>query len=153
MHAANRKQTVGSDFVHGTRVAPTCACRLVAVWPRRPNCRRQAHNRKIPSAVLRGVRSTTLAVPRRAAVDMSTQHVVGESVVVPGLKLTDHTFQVRCSHSLDDVREDVTIAGSLAVRASTPSAVALVFQVDTCNRYPWIITTSKATPSTCLCGK
>lgn len=29
---------------------------------------------------------------------MSTEHVVGESVVVPGLKLTDHTFQVCCPH-------------------------------------------------------
>lgn len=27
---------------------------------------------------------------------MSTEHEVGESVVVPGLKLTDHTFQVCC---------------------------------------------------------
>ena len=27
---------------------------------------------------------------------MTVRHAVGESVVVPGLKLTDHTFQVQC---------------------------------------------------------
>ena len=31
----------------------------------------------------------------KVAGDMHAEHAVGESVVVPGLKLTDHTFQVR----------------------------------------------------------
>lgn len=123
MPIANSKQTVGTDLVHGSRVAPTRASHLG--WPKRHKCRRQTHNRNSLSAVLRGVRLTTLGVPCPAAgeissgSDMGTEHVVGESVVVPGLKLTDHTFQVRCPLVVDHIKQGFAIACSPAVQAPT----------------------------------
>ena len=111
MPIADSKQIVGTGLAHGIRVAPTGACHLVAAWPRRHNCRRQAHNNNSLSAVLCGVRLTTLAATCWSAgdvcsgSDMGTEHAVGESVVVPGLKLTDHTFQVRCPHIVDHIRQ------------------------------------------------
>ena len=54
-------------------------------------------------------------LPRVAPTTMGTEHIVGESVVVPGLKLTDHTFQVRSPHIVDHVRQDFAIPRSLAV--------------------------------------
>ena len=133
MPFANRKQTVGTGLVHGARVAPSHAgaCRLVAAWSKRHNFSRQTHNRKISTAPVRGL--TTVAVPCRAAGDLlppmcsrvapiklETEHVVGESVVVPGLKLTDHTFQVRCPRAVDHgfccSSTDTSSAGHLCFR-------------------------------------
>lgn len=161
MPFANRKQTVGTGLVHGARVAPSyaCACRLVAAWSKRHNFSRQTHNRNISKAPVRGL--TTVAVPCRAAGELlppmcsrvaptklGTEHVVGESVVVPGLKLTDHTFQVRCPRAVDH-----GFCKTLLFKHRYFFCWSLVLQVDLHHRYPWIITTSKPKKSTCLCEK
>ena len=59
---------------------------------------------------------------------MSTEHVVGESVVVPGLKLTDHTFQVCCPQY---IRQGLNIAHFLTVHLSPPVILHVCFN-STC---------------------
>lgn len=89
MPIALSRQKIGNDLT----VYGACACRLVVATARRRNCNRQGHNRK--RALLHGLRSRSAALTRQVTADMGVEHAVSESVVVPGLKLTDHTFQVR----------------------------------------------------------
>lgn len=63
-------------------------------------CAYRVHRRRpviklLPLTVLAPVASPALS----ARSSMTIEHAVGESVVVPGLKLTDHTFQVPLDHS------------------------------------------------------
>ncbi|KAL3157786.1 hypothetical protein ABBQ32_012209 [Trebouxia sp. C0010 RCD-2024] len=103
--ATSRKAT-GNDFL----AYKACACRLVATATR--HCHGQRHIRK--RVLLHRLRLKFVALTSSATSDMGTEHAVGESVVVPGLKLTDHTFQVPLDH-----RNKQTNAINLFVREVT----------------------------------
>lgn len=66
-----------------------------AARPQQGTSRRPAHTCR---QVNRLSRSAELAlVTAQVAGHMPPEHAVGESIVVPGLKLTDHIFQVGCA--------------------------------------------------------
>lgn len=103
------KKATGNDLF----VYKACACRLVATAIR--DCHGQRHICK--RVLSHRLRLEFVALTGPATSDMGTEHAVGESVVVPGLKLIDHTFQVLQSTCfVFHVIGNLT-AGSLAVSA------------------------------------
>lgn len=84
------KKATGNDLF----VYKACACRLVATAIR--DCHGQRHICK--RVLSHRLRLEFVALTGPATSDMGTEHAVGESVVVPGLKLIDHTFQVPLDH-------------------------------------------------------
>ena len=93
MLSSDRKIAVGPTSVV-KRQASADACRPTVRYARfrsiRPNVNRLKQVARVFSRL--SIRSVIASVEGES--DMRFEHAVGESVVVPGLKLTDHTFQV-----------------------------------------------------------